>query len=83
MTDQEYDILDELYFVTSFSQLKRKIQLPDDQIKNILEAMYKRDWIRVLSGPDHEVPGSELDLEQYFHNYYYLATKKGLIAHYS
>jgi hypothetical protein len=36
MTDDEFDVLDELYFVTSFEALAKQVHLPEQVLKQTL-----------------------------------------------
>lgn len=81
MTDDEFDVLDELYFVQSFNQLAELTAKPTIELIPVLEQLYKRGWIKVMSDVDDELPDEEIDFQQGAENYYYLATKKGLLAH--
>lgn len=81
MSDLEYDVLDELYFVQSYSQLRDTLSWDDQMLKTALESLLRKDWIRCYSSPTEELLGDEIDLETRFHTYYYLASKTGLFAH--
>jgi hypothetical protein len=81
MSDLEYDVLDELYFVQSFKYLKGILQWEDQVLKDTLEKLYKKEWIRCYATPTEELFGDDIDLETRYHAYYYLASKTGLFAH--
>ncbi|MEP0987336.1 hypothetical protein [Ekhidna sp.] len=81
MTEEEFDIIDELYFVTAYVDLKEATELPDDKLKRNLMNMAKRGWIRVYKNVDEESELDQLDLENDFQSYFYLASKKGLFKH--
>lgn len=81
MTEEEFDIIDELYFVTAYSDLKEATELPDDKLKNNLINMAKRGWVRVYKNVDEESELEQLDFENNFQSYFYLASKKGLFKH--
>lgn len=81
MSDLEYDILDELYFLVHFKQLIANFGLDDDEIKPVLVKLYRKGWIRCYSEPDVELEPAQVDLEINYRNYYYLASKEGLKAH--
>ncbi len=80
MTDSEFDLLDELYFVQSFDNLKNALNWEDEKLLHTLLSLYQKGLIKCLAEPDQErfdqvdvlVEGKEL---------LYLATKKGLMAH--
>ncbi len=81
MSDLEYDVLDELYFLIHFKELIEVIGLSDDEIKPIMFKLLRKGWLRCYSEPDHELFDQEIDLETKFRDYYYLASKEGLKAH--
>lgn len=81
MTDEEFDIIDELYFVTAYSDLKEATEFSDEQLKSNLISMAKKGWVRVYKNVDEESELSKLDLEKGFQSYFYLASKKGLFKH--
>ncbi|MEP1032079.1 transporter [Ekhidna sp.] len=81
MTDLEFDIIDELYFVTAYSDLKEAIDFSDDVLKVNLANMAKQGWVRVYKSVNEESELDQLDLENDFQSYFYLASKKGLFEH--
>ena len=83
MLDKEiaYDVLAELYFVTSYKELAGATGLTDEILKSALINLFKKDWIRCYDGVDNEVLGDDADLVNRFSNYHYLASKAGLFAH--
>ncbi len=83
MTDQEMDILDELHFVQPFGYLLENVGLTEESLKETLRLMAGKGWIKVLRTADEEITVQEADLSQNGHNFYYLATKKGLLAFHS
>jgi hypothetical protein len=81
MSDLEFDVLDEMYFVQSFADLMMTTDLEEKELRPILLKMLKKGWIRCYRTVSEEVPAEEIDFELEFRNYYYLASKAGLIAH--
>ncbi len=81
MSDLEFDVLDELYFVTSYHDVASGTGLEDFEIKPVLMKLFRKGWIRCYEEPDTEVNDKEVDLEVKFRSYYYLASKEGLMAH--
>ena len=77
----EYDVLDELYFVMSFSELRTTLELEADELKNVLRTLLRRDWIKCFRNQTDEVDAPEVDFERNYQNYFYLATKSGLLSH--
>ncbi len=81
MTELEYDVLDELYFVVSFNELQTTLDLEADELKNVLQTLLRRDWIKCLSNQTDELSASEVNFEENYRDYFYLATKSGLLSH--
>lgn len=81
MTDEEFDVLDELYFVQSYKQLADLTGKSASELIPVLRDTYKKGWIKVMSNVDDELSEDEIDFQNHAESYYYLATKKGLLAH--
>lgn len=81
MTSDEFDLLDELYFVTSFDEVKRALDWSEDRLYTSLITLFRKDWIKCMNAKSEELPSREIDLENAFREYHYLATKQGLLAH--
>ncbi|MEM9324821.1 MAG: hypothetical protein AAGA85_04160 [Bacteroidota bacterium] len=80
MSDHEFDVLDELYFVLSFEQLREACLLDLQELVPTLLALYEKGWIRVLEGVDEDA-AAPVNLGDRYHEYFYLASKNGLLAH--
>lgn len=81
MDDKEYEILDELYFVTSFKDLFKALSYSEIDLKFYLKQLMMKDWVRVYKSPDEEIGFVESEFDNNYMNYCYLATKEGLKAH--
>jgi len=81
MSDLEYDVLDELYFVQPYNQLRDNLSWDDDMLRETLIKLFNKGWIRCYNTPSEEIFRSEVDLETSFRQYFYLASKEGLFAH--
>lgn len=82
MSDLEFDVLDELYFVQPFSYLQDELELNEETLKNTLKLLLSKSWIKCFKTVTDEVLIiDELDFENHYKKYYYLASKKGLLAH--
>ena len=80
MNEDEFEVLDELYFVTSHIDLEKILNWPDEKLTVTLESLLTKKWIRVLSDPEKEIIGT-IELRRQGKTYFYLASKKGLMAH--
>lgn len=81
MTDAEYDIIDELYFVTPYLQLAEQTELEEDLLKTTLITLIEKGWVRVYKSVSEESEMNTLDLNANYKSYFYLASKKGLFEH--
>ncbi|AMM52457.1 hypothetical protein TH61_16435 [Rufibacter sp. DG15C] len=82
MTDQEFDIIDELYFVTPFLDLQEKVGLPEDELTKSLVDLISKGYVKCLfPDQDTEVPFEAEHFQSSYTAYFFLATKSGLLAH--
>ena len=82
MTDSEFDILDELYFVASFRDLLQKTGLPAPQLKEGLRSLLEQGLARSFwPDPDTELAYEESSFGAISQDCYYLASKEGLLQH--
>lgn len=81
MTDDEFDLLDELYFVQSYNEVKNAINWQDEKLKVTLASLYQEGFIKILQSHDEEFKGSNSDDAIPWEDLFYLATKKGLLQH--
>lgn len=80
MSDAEFELLDELYFVQSYEYLRDSLGWQDQVLLNTLNSLYLDGLIKCLETPDEE-RFDLVDIFQEGKDLYYLATKKGLMAH--
>ena len=81
MTDTEYDVLDELYFIQSFQNLLEVLKIGDTELLETLDQLIKKGWVKCFKEAQFEVMDDEIDLMANYNVYSYLATKQGLFAH--
>lgn len=81
MTDNKFDLIDELYFIQSYQYLAKTLDVNDEDIKLTLEGLLKRGWINCYISPTKEIEFDIKNFEKEYRNYHYLATKAGLLAH--
>ena len=80
MTNIEFEILDELYFVISFNELLVQLDFDRELLVNELRKLYQKGWIRIYDGIDKELENHVL-LDESFSKYQFLASKQGLFEH--
>ena len=82
MTEVEFDILDELYFVTSYPDLRSTLSLSDEELCEGLNSLLKKGYIKKLyPDQDTEQEYTEANFGKHCQDYFYLATKAGLVVH--
>ena len=69
-----------LYFVQEFQSLFQACEVSEEDLVLTLVSLKAKEWIKVLSDVDDEAK-EPLELSTEYANYFYLATKKGLLAH--
>ncbi|WP_339605770.1 transporter [uncultured Roseivirga sp.] len=81
MTDMEFDVLDELYFVQPFDAILEEIELTEDELKKVLSELLNKGWVKCYGDRQAEMPIAPKDLGNNLTSYFYLATKEGLLVH--
>jgi len=81
MTDQEFDVLDELYFVQPYNYLLEELEIEDAELKSVLVQLVEKGWVKCFLSMQEEALSQELQLEEKYREYFYLASKEGLMAH--
>lgn len=81
MTNLEFEVLDQLYFVESFKKVQDELSLDEDTLKNVLKEMIEKGWVKCFSDRYTEITMDTKQFEEKYNLYQYLATKEGLLAH--
>lgn len=82
MTNPEYDLLDELYFVTPFRTLLEKTGLPVAELREQLRSLLEQGLIRSYwPDPDTELAYEPTSYGAIATDASYLASKEGLLRH--
>ncbi len=80
MSDEEFDLLDELYFVQPYSVIQEALAWEDGKMLDTLVLLKDKGWIKCFTAPDRECFDS-INLHEVGKELLYLASKKGLMAH--
>lgn len=81
MTDLEFDILDELYFLISYPSLFSKLNISENELNNTLLNLIEKNWVKYYVNTDGvENPEIEINAKT-LKDLLFLASKKGLMAH--
>lgn len=82
MSDNEFDLIDELYFVQSYDVIKEALKWESELLNSTLFSLYQKDYIKILIGHDDEFSSVIEAYEKFnWEDKYYLASKKGLLLH--
>lgn len=81
MTDREFNVLDELYFLQSFDELLASTGLSEPDLRDTLQLLVTRKWVNCLASASRSLACEEVEFEKNYRIYYYLASKEGLHAH--
>lgn len=80
MTEREFDLMDELYFVISIQELISKLGWERQEIETELNNLIEKNWVKLIC-KNSKLEEKEVHNPIEFSKYEYLATKKGLLAH--
>jgi hypothetical protein len=80
MSDDEFELLDELYFLQHYEDIKNNLDWGEEKLLITLKQLLDREWIKCYFSPEEEV-FEPIDLVEQGKGLYYLATKKGLLEH--
>ncbi|CAN5830897.1 hypothetical protein BH24BAC1_BH24BAC1_16470 [soil metagenome] len=82
MTELEFEIIDELYFVTSYHDIGTALMLTDQELCTSLKDLLLRGYVKAYyPDQDTEIPYDETHFSKNCKDYFFLATKAGLIVH--
>jgi len=81
MTDLEFDLIDEMYFVVAFEVLQSKVQAEEQELLHTLEGLLQKGWVKCFLPQSDEIVTKFEDFSQHYKKYHYLASKEGLLAH--
>ena len=81
MTEEEFLVLDNLYFVTSYKELAENSRLDDQILKTVLWDLITKGWTNCFTDPENEVEVTAENFADNYSKYYYLASKQGLLEH--
>ena len=80
MNDEEFDLMDELYFVQPYAYLLETLAWEDALLLSTLASLHSKGYVKCLDDPDTERFGA-VDIMNEGKSLYFLATKNGLMAH--
>jgi hypothetical protein len=81
MTALEDQVIDQLYFVTSFQEVKAQSGIIEEELALTLWGLIEKGWVKCFVNPETEIELSESEFNSNYTEYHYLASKKGLMAH--
>ena len=81
MSEDEFLVLDELYFVISYDELRGNLEMDESRLLQTLKSIYSKGWLRCYNEQGEQLDDEIIDLDSSYANYHYLATKAGLKAH--
>jgi hypothetical protein len=81
MTENEFEVMDHLYFVVSFQELLELTSLEKTILSGILWGLIDQGMANCFINPEEEIKVSKITFNENFTEYYYLASKSGLLEH--
>ena len=81
MSEAEFDVLDELYFVQPYRHLLAELEMEDAELKSVLMSLIDKGWVKCFLSMEEEALSQALQMDTKYREYFYLATKAGLMTH--
>lgn len=81
MSEDEFEVLDQLYFITPYNDLIENLNYEDEILLDTIWLLVGKGWIKCFESPDIEIEPDEHTLRINYMKYKYLASKQGLLAH--
>lgn len=81
MSEKEFQVLDELYFLISFDELRSNLKMETGVVVGVLKKLLHKKWVRCYNHLGEQIEDESINLNLSYANYRYLATKAGLKAH--
>jgi hypothetical protein len=81
LTDLEYRILDELYFISSYQTLVENLSEEKENIRQAIENMLVNGWIIQIKYEHENEKKLEMPDFSALEQSYFVASKKGLLIH--
>lgn len=81
MTDFEFDLLDELYFIKSIQELNSLFKDQTIDISAELWTMIEKGWVKVMDRADNELQVTKDEYVTNCQSLLFNISKKGLMAH--
>lgn len=81
MTEEEFEVLDQLYFVTAFSELKKAVDMNEVELVRVIHLLIGKAWVKCYNSKLELISLDESQIKENFQSLSFLATKAGLMAH--
>ena len=81
MSDDEFDVIDELYLLQHYRDLSKALKWGDQKLEQVLLILIEKGWVRCYESPEIELEKFEGKSSDGLSEYYFLASKEGLLAH--
>ena len=83
MTNIQFQIIDELYFVTSFDDLLREVEIDDIELIGELKTLLQSGWVEqfIFNQEQKNYIKQKHPVFDTISSHAYLATKEGLLKH--
>ncbi len=77
MKKEQLEILEELFFISSYDQLTQKISLGENELNRELLELFKKGKVKCYKSKTSNTEEENLDATK-INKYYYVISKKGL-----
>lgn len=81
MTDVEFTVMEELYFMTNFDSILSQTSLSEDELLQTLQTLQEKGWLKCAALHDGQEVEERISDWGLVRQYNLMATKAGLLAH--
>ncbi len=81
MTDFEYNLLDELYFIKTFDELQKLADYNEIDLLTEIWNLVEKKWVKILDKLDNELELNKQFYKEHHKSLRFNITKQGLLAH--
>jgi hypothetical protein len=81
LTNQEFELIDALYFTIPFDRLKVELDWEEHVLKEELLKLIQKGWVKCMEGNGDEEVENLQKIDSNYRNLSFLATKQGLLEH--
>ncbi len=83
MNEEEFELIDELYFIKNFNQLRKDTLINEQNLIDLIFSLVQKKWVKCLENENEiEIPNMDFFI-QHLKSLSFNVSKEGLKAHHN